>query len=227
MLPWFSWVFIEGLKTNNIRFASDEKWVIIKYLVRRIASIIKIVFESFEIMKTFGLFPNWAICVYVIFWYWYIWDILSWLFSIADVTAPLLILHAVDDGVVPYELGQKVGVFKYCIYQSLISRVMKLVKFSPWRRQDGWKCRFMQSVYRIAVTRCWFNNSSCKKENKPNSPGSRPHRRRHYTMYIWENNLEADYTEVNGWASSYVRPSLYVPSTLCCVSCVGNNDGML
>lgn len=51
VMPWFSWVFIEGIKMNNILFASDE--------------------------------------------------------NIAGVTAKTLILHAEDDGIVPYMLGRK------------------------------------------------------------------------------------------------------------------------
>lgn len=51
VLPWFTWVFIEGIKMNNIRFASDE--------------------------------------------------------NISGVTAKTLVLHATDDGIVPYDLGRK------------------------------------------------------------------------------------------------------------------------
>jgi abhydrolase domain-containing protein 12 len=51
MMPWFSWVFVESIKLNNIIFASDE--------------------------------------------------------NIKGVTVPIIILHATDDTVVPYNLGRK------------------------------------------------------------------------------------------------------------------------
>jgi abhydrolase domain-containing protein 12 len=51
VMPWFSWVFIEAIKLNNIRFESDK--------------------------------------------------------HINGVTVPVIILHATDDGIVPYELGRK------------------------------------------------------------------------------------------------------------------------
>lgn len=51
VMPWFSWVFIEAIKYNNLQFASDQ--------------------------------------------------------NIKGVKVPVVILHALDDGIVPYELGRK------------------------------------------------------------------------------------------------------------------------
>ena len=31
VLPWFSWVFVEGIKQNNIVFSSDERFVSMKW----------------------------------------------------------------------------------------------------------------------------------------------------------------------------------------------------
>ena len=36
-------------------------------------------------------------------------DVWLWYCSIAKVTVPTLVLHAKDDGIVPYYLGRKVG----------------------------------------------------------------------------------------------------------------------
>lgn len=75
VMPWFSWVFIEGIKMNNIRFASDE--------------------------------------------------------NIAGVTAKTLILHALDDGVVPYALGRK-------LYDAALRTKRGGVEFVTFDGQHGY-----------------------------------------------------------------------------------------
>ncbi|ELU01147.1 hypothetical protein CAPTEDRAFT_149451 [Capitella teleta] len=88
MMPWFSWVFLEALKANEIYFTTDE--------------------------------------------------------HIAAVTAPVLILHAEDDGIVPIFLGRK-------LYETaLANKAIGGVRFHTFSAEHAYGHKHMHKAPELA-----------------------------------------------------------------------------